>query len=179
MTEAMVAEVLIKKLIQQEELMAKYYDLAQAELPEFNKIWEFLHKEEQGHITALQSLEPRFRNGEVYLKSNLVNLKTLQYSLDFLSMKTEEIKSRKHTPLELLELALQFEVCTLEAIIFDSIGSDNQAILDKLQWIQIGTDKHAKILKSAIAEYKKNHKTMLGKITGLFHTPAPIDPEDE
>jgi len=179
MTEAIVAELLIEKLIQQEQLLADYYDMCEEELPEYAKIWNFLHKEEKGHMRALQTLEPRFKSGEVYLTSDLVNLKTLQYSLDFLIMKTEEIKQIKHTPIELLELALQFEVCTLEAIVFDSIGSENQAILDKLQWIQKGTEKHAKILKQAIEQYKHDHETMMGRITGLFHTPAPPDPEEE
>ena len=80
MTEEIVAELLIQKLIQQEQLLAEYYDLCEQELPEYAKIWNFLHKEEHGHMTALQSLEPRFKSGEVYLTSTLVNLKTLPVS---------------------------------------------------------------------------------------------------
>jgi len=174
MRDTVVFDILIKKLIQQEKLLADYYGLCRKRILKYRKLWDFLIKEEIAHSKILENLIPQFNSGEVYITSDLINLKILDYSLDCIRLKMNEIEYKNYSTLELLEFALQFELCSLESVIFDSIGSEDQTVVDKMKWLQKGSERHCQILEKAV----KQNKNIFFKIIGIFQGLPIPSPEE-
>jgi hypothetical protein len=167
MKQNIVFEELIKKLIKQEDLLADFYTLCLKKTLRYTKLWKFLINQEKGHSKVLENLVPSFESGEVVINSDLINLKLLDYSINFIGLKTNEIEYKKYSTLQLLELALQFELCTLESVIFESIESENQEVIDKMKLIQKQTEMHSQLLQKAIKQQKNIFLNIIGLFTGI------------
>lgn len=159
MSNELLIQALLDKLKRQEELLANFYGLLIERCPDHQETWIYLHKQEIMHAKALELLKEKFSKDQAFFNSELIHVKPLNYSIEFVESRTSALINNKMTNLEMLELALNLESNTMESITFKSISSNLEAMENVLQKLREDTEKHQTVIKNAIKkEEEKNPK---------------------
>jgi uncharacterized protein YdiU (UPF0061 family) len=173
MSNDLLIHTLLDKLKVQEELLAEFYSMLIEHCPDYAKMWAYLNKQEIMHSKAVELLKDKFDEKNAYFNSELIHFKTLNYSIEFIQAKTSEIKNSAPSTMEMLEIALNLESNTMEAITFESISSDQEAMETILKKLQADTKNHKRLIEDAIKEAVEKEKIqssgLLGKIRSKFH----------
>lgn len=168
MANELMVNALLDKLKTQELMLAEFYELLIEKCPEHETTWTYLVKQEKMHAQALEMLKEKFADDTVFMNSELIQYKTINYSTEFIMTNTSEIKNQEHSTEDMLETALQLESNTIESITFESMSSNLEPMNKVLRKLQADSENHRQLIKDAIETQKSQTSGLLNRIKAKF-----------
>lgn len=152
----LLVQALLDKLKHQEELLAVFYGMLIKLCPDYKKTWTYLSNQEKMHAKAIELLKGKFAQDQAFFNSELIHIKPLNYSIEFIESRTSELGHAKLSNMEMLEIALNLESNTMETIAFESISSNLEALENVLTKLRADTEQHKTVIKNAIKKEEEN-----------------------
>lgn len=168
MANELMLNALLDKLKSQELLLAEFYEVVAGKCPDYESTFTYLVKQENMHAQALEMLKEKFADDTVYMNSELIQYKTINYSIEFIMTNTNEIKNQELSVDEMLQTALQLESNTIEAITFQSMSSELEAMDKVLRKLQADSENHRQLIEDCIENQKTQSSGFLDRIKAKF-----------
>ena len=161
MANELMVNALLDKLKTQELLLAEFYQLLVEICPDYESTWTYLVQQEEMHSQALETLKEKFADDTVFINSELIHFKTINYSMEFIVTNTQELKIQEHTIDEILQTALQLESNTIESITFESMSSNLEQMEKILRKLQADSENHRQLIEECIEDHKTKSSSFL------------------
>lgn len=146
----------IKKLIENENLVFELYTLFATRFPQYRTFWENIAAEESDHCKNLRKISTAVIENKAAINERAFNVKSVSDSINHIRTLISEVGRNKpdFTMKKALSEAINIENSMIELKYFSSALSKNEEILEFLNKIESETKHHYTSLKEMNASLK-------------------------
>lgn len=134
-----------------EEKIARLYELYAAKFPAQHKLWALLASEEHRHVAVLRKLEENLAERHKFAAVRDHGWQILFYVRDFIDSKISEAQSVQIDIRQALNNALSLEQSMVEKKSFEVFSPLSEEMIEAMEKLNRETDGHARRLAKALA----------------------------
>lgn len=150
-----MAHKTIIELFEENELaVSKLYGLYSRNFPKHQDFWAKLSAEEIEHTKGLASVG-KGQDDRIYFEPNKFARGVIKYVNDFIGQQIKEVKKKKLTHIQALNIALRVERSIVENKNFELFAPNDTTVKDMLKRINKETSHHIKVLMKELGKQER------------------------